>query len=81
LPLLSTVVALVRQYHHFHGALNQLRDYSDRQLADMNIDRGDFARIAWLEGERRAARAVQPRRKPVRKFEAGSLKLAFAGQR
>lgn len=81
MSLLSTVTALVRQYHHFHGALHRLRGYSDRQLADMNIDRSDFARLAWLEGEQRAAAPLSPRRTAVRKFDAGSLNLAFAGQR
>ena len=47
----------------------------------MNIDRSDFVRLAWLEGEQRAAVPVAPRRTAVRKFDAGSLKLAFAGQR
>ncbi len=81
MSLLSTVTALVRQYHHFHGALHRLRGYSDRQLADMNIDRSDFVHLAWLEGEQRAASPVAPRRTAVRTFDAGSLKLAFAGQR
>ncbi len=81
MPLLSTVVALVRQYHHFHGTLHRLRGYSDRQLADMNIGRGELGRIAWLEAERQAAYPGQPSREPMRKFEAGSVKLMFAPQR
>ena len=81
MSLLSTVVALVRQYHHFHGSLHRLRGYSDRQLADMGIERGQLTRIAWLEAERLADRSDQPRREPARKFDAGSLNLAFAGQR
>jgi len=80
LHLLSTVVALVRQYHHFHGVLHRLRGYSDRQLADMNIGRSDLGRIAWLEAERQASGLGQPKREPMRKFEAGSVKLMFAGQ-
>lgn len=79
--LLSTVVALVRQYHHFHGAMYRLRGYSDRQLADMNISRSDIGRLAWLEAERQAGRSAQPDHKPTRKFEAGSVKLMFATQR
>ncbi len=74
--LLSTVVALVRQYHHFHGTLHRLRGYSDRQLADMNISRSDLGRIAWLEAEH----SEQTKREPMRKFEAGSVKLMFATQ-
>ncbi len=81
MPLLSTVVALVRQYHHFHGTLHRLRGYSDRQLADMNIGRSDLGRIAWLEAERQAAHPGPHSREPMRKFEAGSVKLMFAPQR
>lgn len=79
--LLSTVVALVRQYHHFHGTLHRLRGYSDRQLADMNIGRTDLIRLAWLEAERLAGRSDQLHHEAMRKFEAGSVKMMFATQR
>lgn len=76
--LLSTVVALVRQYHYFHGALHRLRGYSDRDLADMNIARDEVVRIAWLEAERRVRADARP---AGRSYQSGSQKLAFTGAR
>jgi uncharacterized protein YjiS (DUF1127 family) len=79
--LLTTVTAFVRQYHYFHGALHALERASERQLADMGIERGDLARLAWKEGGRRASVETHRANRPFRKFEAGSLELSFAGQR
>lgn len=80
MSLLTTVTAFVRQYHYFHGTLRALQRASERQLADMGVQRADLARLAWAEAERRVALEAQAVERPYRKFEAGSLELTFAGQ-
>ena len=79
--LLTTIADFVRQYHYFHGTMHRLQGLSDRQLADMGLERGDLARVAWSEAERRIDLDTRTLDRPYRKFEAGSLELAFAGQR
>jgi hypothetical protein len=78
--LLTTIAAYVRQYHFFHGTLHTLQGRSGRQLADMGLERGDLARLAWIEAERRVGREAATVERPFRKFAAESLDLAFAGQ-
>ena len=66
----------------FHAALAELSRYTDRQLADMGVERGDVVRLAWEEAERRFPLPAEG--EPTRAFaktSAGSLDLALAGQR
>ena len=37
----------------FHAALAELSRYTDRQLADIGLERGDLTRVALAEAERR----------------------------
>lgn len=41
------------QHRAFHAALTELDRYSDSQLRDMGINRGDIVGIAYDEAERR----------------------------
>ena len=45
----------------FDAALAQLSGYTDRQLADIGLERGDFARVALEEAERRVGAPASPR--------------------
>ena len=51
--LLTTIATTLAQYHQFNATLRELNARSDRELADMGVDRGDIARLAWQEAERR----------------------------
>ena len=41
------------QHREFRAAYAELARHTDRELRDMGIDRGDIARIAYQEAERR----------------------------
>ena len=45
----------------FHAALAELSRYTDRQLADIGLERGDFTRLALEEAERRVGAPASPR--------------------
>ncbi|MGE3294434.1 MAG: DUF1127 domain-containing protein [Geminicoccaceae bacterium] len=49
----------VRQ--EFHAALAELSRFTDRQLADIGLERGDLARVALEEAERRVGAPASPR--------------------
>ena len=51
--LLTTIATTLAQYHRFTAARRELEARSDRELADMGLERGDFTRLAWQEAERR----------------------------
>ena len=65
MSLLTTITAFVRQYHYFHGTLHALERASERQLADMGVERADLAGLAWAEAERRVALEAQTARAAV----------------
>mgnify|MGYP001424696632 CR=1 FL=1 len=79
--LLTTIALTLAQYHQFHATLRELSGCSDRQLADMGVDRADLTRLAWQEAERRfpppaaAPAAAYPR------VAADTIELAVAAQR
>jgi uncharacterized protein YjiS (DUF1127 family) len=45
----------------FHAALAELSHYTDHQLADIGLERGDLARVALEEAERRVGAPASPR--------------------
>ncbi len=80
--LLTTIATTLAQYHHFIAARDQLEARSDRQLADMGIDRADIVRLAWQEAERRLPLPAEADEAPrFSKTTAGPLDLAIAGHR
>jgi uncharacterized protein YjiS (DUF1127 family) len=52
----------------FRTVLGELAAYSDRELADLGLGRGDVARVAYEEAERRVA---APRPDGSRPAQAG----------
>ncbi len=79
--LLTTIATALAQYHQFHATLRELNDYSDRELTDMGVGRGDVTRLAWQEAERRCPLPGKSDSAGVSKVEAHSIDLAVAGQR
>jgi uncharacterized protein YjiS (DUF1127 family) len=53
--LLSTLSRLWTLHRAFHAVYAELARRSDRELRDMGIARGDIARLAYAEAERRIA--------------------------
>jgi uncharacterized protein YjiS (DUF1127 family) len=62
--LLRTIGLIWAQYRAFQAALAELEGYSSRELSDLGIARGDIARLAYEESERRVA-ALAASRPPV----------------
>jgi uncharacterized protein YjiS (DUF1127 family) len=58
-PLKDALVAWA-QHREFRAVLAELRGYSDRELAELGLARGDIARVAWVEAERRIATPPAP---------------------
>jgi uncharacterized protein YjiS (DUF1127 family) len=56
--LLKNLLLAWRQYRHFHAALAELDDRSDRELDDWGVARGDIVGLAYAEAERRAGLSV-----------------------
>lgn len=54
------------QHREFHAARAELDRYTDRQLRDMSMTRGDITRVAYDEAERRVA---TPRTQSGRAFQ------------
>ena len=55
--LLRNIMLMVRQHREFRAALAELNDHTDRELSELGIARGDIARVAYEEAERRMATA------------------------
>ena len=79
--LLTTIATTLAQYHQFNTTLRELNAYSDRQLADMGVGRGDLTRLAWQEAERRFPLPEERPTAVYSKTAAHSIELAVAGQR
>jgi uncharacterized protein YjiS (DUF1127 family) len=79
--LLTTIATALAQYHQFHATLRELNDYSDRELNDMGVGRGDLTRLAWQEAERRFPMPEETPTVGFSKTAAHSIELAVAGQR
>lgn len=57
MELFNNITLAFRRYFHFQDALDELRDLSDRQLADMGLRRGDLVGLAYRIAEERVAAA------------------------
>lgn len=79
--LLTSIATALAQYHQFHATLRELNDYSDRELNDMGVGRGDITRLAWQEAERRFQLPEGSREAGYPKVAARGIELAVAGQR
>ena len=79
--LLTTIATTLAQYHQFNATLRELNAYSDRELTDMGVGRGDLTRLAWQEAERRFPLPDESDAVGYSKTAAHSIELAVAGQR
>ena len=53
MSLFNHALSVWAQRREFRTAYAELARHTDRELRDMGIDRGDIARIAYQEAERR----------------------------
>jgi uncharacterized protein YjiS (DUF1127 family) len=53
MDLLKNTLRLWAMHREFRAVLAELDSYSDRELADLGVSRGDVARLAYEEAERR----------------------------
>jgi uncharacterized protein YjiS (DUF1127 family) len=53
MDLLQTTLRLWAQHRAFRAVYAELSRHSDRELRDMGLARGDLARLAYAEAERR----------------------------
>jgi uncharacterized protein YjiS (DUF1127 family) len=65
MELLKNTYRVWAMHREFRAVLAELNGYSDRELADLGLGRGDLARVAYEEAERRiltpaASRAEAP---------------------
>jgi uncharacterized protein YjiS (DUF1127 family) len=79
--LLATIATTLAQYHQFNAYLRRLNTYSDRQLDDMGVMRGDLTRLAWEEAERCFPVPAETGAGGYGRTTARSIELAVAGQR
>lgn len=49
---LSNVFRFFRQWRAYDASLRELSRLGDRELADIGLNRGDIARVAWEHAER-----------------------------
>lgn len=59
--LLKSILLVAAQYREFRTVYAGLARLSDRALSDMDVTRGDIARVAYAEAERRAAEPARHR--------------------
>ena len=60
LNLLRNIRIVFAQYREYRTALAELGSYTDRELAEIGLARGDVPRLAYAEAERRVAGLDQP---------------------
>ncbi len=72
--LFRNIRVVLAQYREYQTVLGELGSYTDRQLAEIGLARGDVPRLAYLVAVRRVA-DLAPRRARVR-AAAGSLAAA-----
>lgn len=53
--LIKSILLIWAQYREFRAIYAELARLSDRELRDMGLARGDLARVAYAEAERRIA--------------------------
>jgi uncharacterized protein YjiS (DUF1127 family) len=51
--LLNETMRIWAMHREFRSVLSELTHYSDRELSELGIGRGDIARVAYEEAERR----------------------------
>ncbi len=51
--LLKTTLRVWAMHREFRAVLTELNGHSDRKLAELDLTRGDIARVAYEEAERR----------------------------
>ena len=51
--LLKTTLRVWAMHREFRAMLTELNGHSDRQLSELGLTRGDIARVAYEEAERR----------------------------
>jgi uncharacterized protein YjiS (DUF1127 family) len=79
--LLTTIATVLAQFHQYRVILDELEAYTDRELNDLGIGRGDLPRVAWEEAERRFPSPDHTTDAGFPKVAARSIELAVAGQR
>jgi uncharacterized protein YjiS (DUF1127 family) len=55
MDLLKNALRVWAMHREFRAVLAELNSYSDRELAELGVGRGDVARVAYEEAERRVA--------------------------
>lgn len=63
MDLLNDILRVWAMRREFRAVLAELNDRSDRELAALGLKRGEIARAAWEEAERRILGPAQARRK------------------
>ena len=58
--LLRNIRIVFAQYREYQTVLAELGSYTDRELSEIGLARGDVPRLAYLEAERRVAGLDQP---------------------
>jgi uncharacterized protein YjiS (DUF1127 family) len=53
--LLKNILSVWALHREFRAVLAELNGYSDRELSELGLARGDVARVAYAEAERRIA--------------------------
>ena len=53
--LLRNIRIVFAQYREYQNVLAELGSYTDRELAEIGLARGDVPRLAYAEAERRVA--------------------------
>jgi len=51
--LFKNTLRVWAMHREFRAVLAELNDHSDRKLAELGLTRGDIARVAYAEAERR----------------------------
>ena len=59
MDLLNETLRIWAMQREFRSVLNELKSYSDRELTELGLSRGDVARVAYEEAERRILTPVQ----------------------
>ena len=59
--LLKNILSAWALHREFRAVLAELDGYSDRELSELGLARGDVARVAYEEAERRAGALVPSR--------------------
>ena len=60
MDLLDNTLRAWAQYREFRAVLSELQSYSDRELTELGIARGDITRLAYEEAERRVTTTTAP---------------------